>query len=80
MRSLIGAIVAEFVGAPRGAGALIMSMTYPMDVASQFSVLIASHSPSSGKGVKAKIFYTAYQASITALRYLKAAQLRRSAT
>jgi muramidase (phage lysozyme) len=43
--------------------------------AGQFSVLIASHSPSSGKGLKAKIFYPAYQANIAALRYLKAAQL-----
>lgn len=40
MLSLIGAIVAEFVGARRGLGVLIMSMTYTMDVAGQFSVLI----------------------------------------
>ncbi len=40
MLSLIGAIVAEFVGAQRGLGVLIMSMTYTMDVAGQFSVLI----------------------------------------
>jgi NitT/TauT family transport system permease protein len=40
MLSLIGAIVAEFVGAQKGLGVLIMSMTYTMDVAGQFSVLI----------------------------------------
>jgi NitT/TauT family transport system permease protein len=38
--SLIGAIVAEFVGAQKGLGMLIMSMTFTMDVAGQFSVLI----------------------------------------
>ncbi len=38
--SLIGAIVAEFVGAQRGLGMLIMSMTFNMDVAGQFSVLL----------------------------------------
>ena len=38
--SLIGAIVAEFVGAQRGLGVLIMSMTFTMDVAGQFSVLL----------------------------------------
>jgi NitT/TauT family transport system permease protein len=38
--SLIGAIVAEFVGAQRGLGMLIMSMTFTMDVAGQFSVLL----------------------------------------
>jgi NitT/TauT family transport system permease protein len=38
--SLIGAIVAEFVGAQKGLGVLIMSMTYTMDVAGQFSVLL----------------------------------------
>ncbi|RKP47789.1 ABC transporter permease [Pararobbsia silviterrae] len=40
MLALIGSIVAEFVGAQRGLGVLIMSMTYTMDVAGQFSVLI----------------------------------------
>jgi NitT/TauT family transport system permease protein len=40
MLSLIGAIVAEFVGAQKGLGVLIMGMTYTMDVAGQFSVLI----------------------------------------
>jgi NitT/TauT family transport system permease protein len=40
MLSLIGAIVAEFVGAQRGLGVLIMSMTFTMDVAGQFSVLV----------------------------------------
>jgi NitT/TauT family transport system permease protein len=40
MLSLIGAIVAEFVGAQKGLGVLIMSMTYTMDVAGQFSILI----------------------------------------
>jgi NitT/TauT family transport system permease protein len=40
MLSLIGAIVAEFVGAQKGLGVLIMSMTFTMDVAGQFSVLI----------------------------------------
>jgi NitT/TauT family transport system permease protein len=38
--SLIGAIVAEFVGAQRGLGMLITSMSYTMDVAGQFSVLL----------------------------------------
>jgi NitT/TauT family transport system permease protein len=38
--SLIGAIVAEFVGAQQGLGVLIMSMTFSMDVAGQFSVLL----------------------------------------
>jgi NitT/TauT family transport system permease protein len=38
--SLIGAIVAEFVGAQKGLGVLIMSMTFTMDVAGQFSVLL----------------------------------------
>jgi len=38
--SLIGAIVAEFVGAQKGLGVLIMSMTFNMDVAGQFSVLL----------------------------------------
>jgi len=38
--SLIGAIVAEFVGAQQGLGVLIMSMTFTMDVAGQFSVLL----------------------------------------
>jgi NitT/TauT family transport system permease protein len=40
MLSLIGAIVAEFVGAQKGLGVLLMSMTFTMDVAGQFSVLI----------------------------------------
>jgi NitT/TauT family transport system permease protein len=40
MLSLIGAIVAEFVGAQKGLGVLIMGMTYTMDVAGQFSILI----------------------------------------
>jgi NitT/TauT family transport system permease protein len=38
--SLIGAIVAEFVGAQKGLGVLIMSMAFTMDVAGQFSVLL----------------------------------------
>ena len=38
--SLIGAIVAEFVGAQKGLGMLIMGMTFTMDVAGQFSVLL----------------------------------------
>ena len=38
--SLIGAIVAEFVGAQKGLGVLIMSMKFTMDVAGQFSVLL----------------------------------------
>lgn len=38
--SLIGAIVAEFVGAQAGLGMLIQSMNYTMDVAGQFSVLL----------------------------------------
>jgi NitT/TauT family transport system permease protein len=38
--SLIGAIVAEFVGAQKGLGMLITSMTFTMDVAGQFSVLL----------------------------------------
>ena len=37
--SLIGAIVAEFVGAQSGLGVLIQSMNFSMDVAGQFSVL-----------------------------------------
>jgi NitT/TauT family transport system permease protein len=37
--SLIGAIVAEFVGAQAGLGVLIQSMNFSMDVAGQFSVL-----------------------------------------
>ncbi|MGA7777531.1 MAG: ABC transporter permease subunit [Paraburkholderia sp.] len=40
MPSLIGAIVAEFVGAQKGLSVLIMSMTFTMDVAGQFSVLV----------------------------------------
>jgi NitT/TauT family transport system permease protein len=38
--ALIGAIVAEFVGAQAGLGMLITSMTFTMDVAGQFSVLL----------------------------------------
>jgi len=37
--SLIGAIVAEFVGAEHGLGMLIESMNFSMDVAGQFAVL-----------------------------------------
>ena len=37
--ALIGAIVAEFVGAEAGLGMLIQSMNYTMDVAGQFAVL-----------------------------------------
>jgi NitT/TauT family transport system permease protein len=38
--SLIGAIVAEFVGAQAGLGMLIQSMNFNMDVSGQFSVLL----------------------------------------
>ena len=38
--SLIGAIVAEVVGAQRGLGMLITSMNFTMDVSGQFSVLL----------------------------------------
>lgn len=38
--ALIGAIVAEFVGAQSGLGMLIQSMNFSMDVAGQFSVLL----------------------------------------
>jgi NitT/TauT family transport system permease protein len=38
--ALIGAIVAEFVGAQSGLGMLIESMNFTMDVAGQFSVLL----------------------------------------
>jgi NitT/TauT family transport system permease protein len=38
--ALIGAIVAEFVGATAGLGMLISSMNFTMDVAGQFSVLL----------------------------------------
>jgi NitT/TauT family transport system permease protein len=38
--ALIGAIVAEFVGAQSGLGMLIQSMNFTMDVAGQFSVLL----------------------------------------
>jgi NitT/TauT family transport system permease protein len=38
--ALIGAIVAEFVGAQSGLGVLIQSMNFTMDVAGQFSVLL----------------------------------------
>jgi NitT/TauT family transport system permease protein len=38
--SLLGAIVAELVGAESGLGMLIQSMNFTMDVAGQFSVLL----------------------------------------
>jgi NitT/TauT family transport system permease protein len=38
--ALIGAIVAEFVGAEAGLGMLIQTMNFNMDVAGQFSVLL----------------------------------------
>lgn len=38
--ALIGAIVAEFIGAEKGLGMLIQSMTTTLDVAGQFSVLL----------------------------------------
>ena len=38
--ALIGAIVAEFVGAQSGLGMLMQSMNFTMDVAGPFSVLI----------------------------------------
>ncbi len=38
--ALIGAIVAEFVGAQSGLGMLIQSMNFTMDVSGQFSVLL----------------------------------------
>jgi len=38
--ALIGAIVAEFVGAQAGLGMLIQSMNFTMDVSGQFSVLL----------------------------------------
>jgi NitT/TauT family transport system permease protein len=38
--ALIGAIVAEFVGAQRGLGMLIQSMNFNMDVFGQFSILL----------------------------------------
>jgi NitT/TauT family transport system permease protein len=38
--ALIGAIVAEFVGAQSGLGMLIQSMNFTLDVAGQFSVLL----------------------------------------
>jgi NitT/TauT family transport system permease protein len=38
--ALIGAIVAEFVGAQSGLGMLMQSMNFSMDVAGQFSVLL----------------------------------------
>jgi NitT/TauT family transport system permease protein len=38
--SLIGAIVAEFVGAQAGLGVLEQSMNFTMDVAGQFSILL----------------------------------------
>jgi NitT/TauT family transport system permease protein len=38
--ALIGAIVAEFVGARSGLGMLIQSMNFTMDVSGQFSILL----------------------------------------
>jgi len=38
--ALIGAIVAEFVGAQSGLGMLMQSMNFTMDVAGQFSILL----------------------------------------
>jgi NitT/TauT family transport system permease protein len=38
--SLIGAIVAEFVGAEAGLGMLMQSMNFSMDVAGEFSILL----------------------------------------
>src|SRR6187402_2054121 len=38
--ALIGAIVAEFVGAQAGLGMLIQSMNFTMDVSGQFSILL----------------------------------------
>src|SRR5207248_6825111 len=38
--ALIGAIVAEFVGAQSGLGMLIQSMNFTMDVAGEFSVVL----------------------------------------
>src|SRR4051794_15239110 len=38
--ALIGAIVAEFVGAQAGLGMLVQSMNFSLDVAGQFSVLL----------------------------------------
>ncbi|MBI3710391.1 MAG: ABC transporter permease [Proteobacteria bacterium] len=38
--ALIGAIVAEFIGAEAGLGMLIQSMNFTMDVSGQFSVLL----------------------------------------
>jgi NitT/TauT family transport system permease protein len=38
--ALIGAIVAEFVGAQQGLGMLIQSMNFNMDVSGQFSILL----------------------------------------
>jgi NitT/TauT family transport system permease protein len=38
--ALIGAIVAEFVGAQAGLGMLMQSMNYTMDVGGQFSILL----------------------------------------
>jgi NitT/TauT family transport system permease protein len=38
--SLIGAIVAEFVGAQAGLGMLMQSMNFTMDVSGQFSILL----------------------------------------
>ncbi len=70
MLSLIGAIVAEFVGAQRGLGVLIMSMTYTMDVAGQFSVLIVlsllgySCTPSSSSYASGCYFGTCRRAEV----------------
>ena len=38
--ALIGAIVAEFVGAQKGLGMLIQAMNFNMDVSGQFSILL----------------------------------------
>jgi NitT/TauT family transport system permease protein len=38
--SLIGAIVAELISAERGLGMLMQSMSFTMDVAGQFSILL----------------------------------------
>ena len=38
--ALIGAIVAEFIGAEKGLGMLIQSMNINVDVAGQFSILL----------------------------------------
>jgi NitT/TauT family transport system permease protein len=38
--AMLGAIVAEFVGSPFGIGAYLMSMTYQMDAAGSFAILL----------------------------------------